>query len=70
VGVVTSAVAGAFAGIAAGSLSGWIGWVSAGVAFVVVVALLFAYWQRSLAGLRAAIRPIHPTPRDEVDAPF
>jgi hypothetical protein len=27
-------------------------------------------WQRSLATLRAAIRPIHPTPPGEMDAPF
>jgi hypothetical protein len=27
-------------------------------------------WQRSLATLRAAIRPIHSTAPDEMDAPF
>jgi hypothetical protein len=34
------------------------------------VAVLFAYWQRSLAEIQAAIRPLSSTPADELDAPF
>jgi hypothetical protein len=40
------------------------------VGFIVTVGALFAYWQRSIAELSRAIRPINPTPPDEIDAPI
>jgi hypothetical protein len=40
------------------------------LAFVVTTVALFSYWQRSPAQLRAAIRPIIPTPPDRLDEPF
>lgn len=70
VGVVTAAVAAAFGGLAAAPA----GTVAAGgaavAAFVVTLAMLLVYWERSLAELTASIRPINPTPPGEIDAPF
>jgi hypothetical protein len=45
-------------------------WFIAVAAYAATVIILFGYWNRSLAGLRAAIRPISPTPPDEIDAPI
>jgi hypothetical protein len=70
VGVLAGAVAAAFGGLAAAPAGAGLAWVVAAVAFAGTVAALFTYWQRSLGTLRAAIRPIHPTPSDEIDAPF
>jgi hypothetical protein len=70
VGVLAGAVAAAFGGLAAAPAGAGVAWVAAALAFAATVAALFTYWQRSLATLRAAIRPIHPTPPDEMDAPF
>jgi hypothetical protein len=70
VGVLAGAVAAAFGGLAAAPAGAGVAWVVAALAFAATVAALFTYWQRSLATLRAAIRPIHPTPPDEMDAPF
>jgi hypothetical protein len=69
-GIVAGSVAAAFGGLAAAPAGGGVAWVVAALAFAATVAALFSYGQRSLATLRAAIRPIHPTPPDEMDAPF
>jgi hypothetical protein len=71
VGVVTSGIAAAFAGLAAaplGSLAA--AGVVAPLAFIVVLGLLMAYWQRSLADIRGSTRPMYPTPPEEIDAPY
>jgi hypothetical protein len=70
VGVITAAIAAVFAGIASLPLGAGPGWVIAAVAFFVTLAALFAYWQRSLRELWAAIRPRYPTPPDDIEAPF
>ena len=70
VGIVAGSVAAAFGGLAAAPAGGGVAWVVAALAFAATVAALFSYGQRSLATLRAAIRPIQPTPPDEMDAPF
>lgn len=70
VGVVTAMVAAGCAGLAAVPLGGVVAWVVAVLAFAVTLVALFAYWQRSLAELRAGIRPLNPTPADEPDAVF
>ena len=70
VGVLTAAVAsavGALAVLAAGPAAVW---AMATAAFVVTLVALFVYWLRSLAEIQSAIEPLHPTPPDEVDAPF
>jgi hypothetical protein len=70
VGIVAGSVAAAFGGLAAAPAGGGVAWVVAALVFAATVAALFSHWQRSLATLRAAIRPIHPTPPGEMDAPF
>lgn len=70
VGVVSAAVAAAFGGLAAAPYGPAAASVVAAVAFVVALAALFIYWQRSLAELRVSIRPLYPTPPEEIDASF
>jgi hypothetical protein len=70
VGIISGVVAAAFAGLAAGALGEASAWTAAAATFVVFVAVLLWYWRRSLHELRARIRPISPTPPDEVDAPI
>jgi hypothetical protein len=70
VGVITASVAAVFGGVAFVPLGATPGWIAAAILFVVTLVALFAYWQRSLRELWAAIKPLYPTPPDEVDAPF
>lgn len=70
VGVVTALVAAGCAGLAASPLGGGVAWVLAVIAFAVTLAALFAYWQRSLAELRARIRPLNPTSADQSENTF
>ena len=70
VGVITGAVAASIAGLALSGASPVVGWLAAAGAFLLTVAVLFAYWRRSLAEIQAAIRPLSSTPADEVGAPF
>ena len=66
VAVMTSAVAGVIVGLAALMVSPTtvLPWIAGAVAFLVTIALLFSYWNRSLQRLRAAIRPLNPSPAD------
>ena len=70
VGVVASAVAAAFGGLATAPLGIGVAAVVAAIAFVTTLAALFVFWQRSLAELTGSIRPVNPTPADQIDAPF
>jgi hypothetical protein len=70
VGVITGAVAASIAGLAFTSTSALASWLAAAVALLVTVAVLFAYWQRQLAEIQGAIRPLYSTPADELGAPF
>jgi hypothetical protein len=70
VGVITAAVAAAVGGLAVSSAGPVLAWAFAVLAFAVTLAALLVYWQRSLAEIQAAIKPMHPTPPDELDAPF
>ncbi len=70
VGVVAAAVAAAFSWLAAAPAGDTAAWALAALAFAATVIGLFTYWQRSLAELRASIRPLFPTPPEEIDAPF
>jgi hypothetical protein len=70
VGVVTGVVAGSFGWLLASPAGSTAAWIVAAVAFVATIGALFGYWRRSLAELRSAIRPLHPTPPEEIDAPF
>lgn len=72
VAVVCGVVAGATGGLAAtwATLAAPWPWVLAGILFLGTTGGLLAYWQASIAELQAAIRPMHPTPPEAVDAPF
>ena len=70
VGVITGAVAAAIAGLALSGTNPLVSWLTAAGAFLLTVAVLFAYWQRSYAEIQAAIRPLSSTPADELGAPF
>ena len=70
VGVITGAVAAAIAGLALSGIGPVVAWLAATIALVVTVTVLFVYWQRSLADIQTAIRPLSSTPADEVGAPF
>jgi hypothetical protein len=70
VGVITGTVAAAIAGLALTWTSALVSWLAAAAVLVLTVAVLFAYWQRSLAEIQAAILPLSSTPADEVGAPF
>lgn len=59
-----------FAGLALAWTSPLVAWLTAAGVFLLTVAILFAYWQRSLAEIQAPIRPLSSTPADEVGAPF
>jgi hypothetical protein len=62
VGIVTAVVAAGCAGLAGSPAGSGVAWSAAALAFVITLVALFVYWRRSLAHIRAAIRPIHPTP--------
>ena len=71
VGVITSAVAAAFAGMAAAPLGPVVAIaVVSPLAFVLVLAALMVYWQRSLRDVVSSMRPLYPTPPEELDAPY
>jgi hypothetical protein len=70
VGVITGAVAASIVGLALTWTSPLVSWLAAAGALLITVAVLFAYWQRELAEIQAAIRPLSSTPADEVGAPF
>jgi hypothetical protein len=64
VGVVSGAVAAAIAGLAAAPLGYLALTAVAAVAFLITVALLLVYWQRSLRELIAYVEPMYPSPRE------
>jgi hypothetical protein len=70
VGVMTAVVAGAFAGLAAAGFGPTAAWLAAVAAFSLNIAALFVYWQRSLVELQVSIKPLSPTPPEEIGAPF
>jgi len=70
VGVITAAVAAAFVGLGVAPYSTAAAWIVAALAFALALAALVTYWQRSLGELRASIRPLNPTPADQMDTPF
>jgi hypothetical protein len=70
VGVITGAVAASVAGLALTWTSPLVSWLAAAAGLLLTVAILFAYWQRELAEVQAAIRPLSSTPDDELDALF
>jgi hypothetical protein len=70
VAVVCGLLAAVTAWLLTSSIAPGPGWLVAVASFAATVVILFGYWSRSLASLRAAIRPISPTPPEEIDAPI
>ncbi|MGZ6270517.1 MAG: hypothetical protein ACXWPO_02150 [Candidatus Limnocylindrales bacterium] len=70
VAVMRAALAGVLGGLATESIASAFAWGVGGVTFVVTLAALLAYWNRSIAQLQAAIRPMYPTPPEAIDAPI
>jgi hypothetical protein len=70
VGIVTAVVAAGCGALAASPAGNVMAWLGAILAFLVTLVALFVYWHRSLADIRAAIRPLHPTPSDRVNEPY
>jgi hypothetical protein len=70
VAVMCSALAAAIGGLAATAVLPAFAWVVAAAVFVVMLGGLMAHWNRSLAELQSAIRPLFPTPPDERNAPI
>ena len=70
VSVVAAAVAAAFGGLATAPAGRTVMSLVATAFFVVTLASLLMWWQRSIAELFRSIRPLHPTPPDQYDAPF
>jgi hypothetical protein len=70
VGIVTAVVAAGCEALAASPAGNVMAWLGAILAFLVTLVALFVYWHRSLADIRAAIRPLHPTPSERVNEPF
>ena len=70
VGIVTAVVAAGCGELAASPAGSVVVWLVAALAFLVTMVALFVYWHRSLADMRAAIRPIHPTPTDRLNVPI
>ena len=62
VAVMCAAVAAIVAGLALATVDVRVAWIGAVAGFLVTAVLLFQYWARSLAELRAATRPLNPTP--------
>jgi hypothetical protein len=68
VSVICAALAGVIAWIASAWFVSAVAWLVAGLIFVVVLASLLFYWNRSFAQIQAAIRPMFPTPPEAIDA--
>jgi hypothetical protein len=70
VAVICAALAGIIGWVATAPFDSAVAWGVAAVAFVVVLAALLIYWNRSIAQLQGAIRPMFPTPPEAIDAPI
>ena len=70
VAVICAALAGTISWIATAQFAMPFAWGVAAFAFVVVLAALLMYWDRSMSHLQTAIRPMFPTPREAIDRPI
>ena len=70
VAVISAALAGIIGRIASSGLAAALSWGVAALAFVAVLGALLTYWNRSIAHLQKAIRPLFPTPPEAMNAPI
>lgn len=68
VAVICSALSGIIGWIAVARFDSTAAWVVAAAAFVLVLAWLVTWWNRSIAELQAAMRPMFPTPPEAIRA--
>jgi hypothetical protein len=71
---IVAVICGALAGMIIGLVTDWVApslaWPTGLAALVLVVAALLRFWSRSFAQIEAAVRPMFPTPPEELDAPI
>jgi hypothetical protein len=70
VAVICAAIAGIITGLATALLAPAATWIVGVGTFVVVVVGLMTYWSRAFTEIQHAVRPLFPTPPDEIDAPI
>jgi hypothetical protein len=67
VAVICAALAGIIGGLATAAFAPTATWIVGAIAFVVLLALMLVYWNRKFSEIQKAIRPLFPTPREELD---
>ena len=70
VAVICATLAGIIGWIATAWLFSPSAWGVGTITFIAVLAALISYWSRNFAKLQAAVRPMFPTPPDEINAPI
>ena len=70
VAVICAALAGIIGALATSWLASPLPWVVGTIAFISVVVGLLTYWSRSFGEIQRAVRPMFPTPPEEIDAPI
>lgn len=70
VAVICGAISGIIAGLGTALFAPEAAWIVGVAAFIVVVAAMLTYWNRAFREIQTAVRPLFPTPPDELDAPI
>jgi len=70
VAVICGAISGIITGVATALFAPDAAWIVGVVTFVVVVAAMLRYWSVAFSEIQHAVRPLFPTPPDELDAPI
>lgn len=70
VALICAALAAIIGALATAWFSTAIAWAVGAIAFAVVLTGLLVYWRRSFGEIQAAVRPLFPTPSEEIDAPI
>ncbi len=68
VALICAALAGIIGGLATALIAADLAWLVAGIGFALVLVGLVMYWRRSFGEIQNAVRPLFPTPPEEVDA--
>ena len=70
VAVICAALAGIIGALATSGLASPLPWAVGATAFLAVLVGLLTYWNRSFGQIQRAVRPMFPTPPEEIDAPI
>jgi hypothetical protein len=68
VAVICAALAGIIGGLATATFAPAVAWIVGAVAFVVVLVLMLAYWNRKFSEIQKTVKPLFPTPPQERDS--